>query len=881
MKQGIYIDLNRVRAPALPSDFVLRERLFDQLDAHTDKALTVVCAGAGFGKSCLMAGWLNRISSDYAWIALQEKDNRFDFFLSHVIIAVQQVRPDFGQDLLSLLQASPIPPASYLTTQLKNDLTQFSSPLIIVFDDLHLIKDSEVWNCLQILLTPPVSSLHFYFLSRKSLPLHLAKLRLQDEVFEVDTHALRLDAREMDRFFDLDLSGSMRSFIQTQSEGWIAGLRLFKLHFARGRFSTDLQVLPKQMSHLFDSYFMEEIFSAFSSSCLNSLLKTSILSVFHPRLVDALIGSSDLEECNGRAMIQSLLDANLFLVVLDEKNQWYRFHHLFRDLLEKKAMRIFSKEERKEMHERAAVWYMENQMMDEAFFHAKKAGKMEWIAAWVSDRFFQTLERDQDYLLEDWFSQIPEALVQKIPRLHIVRMWILKDREAFHLLPDLITQFLRLHSAVDEELEGYILFFQGILCFWGGDLEQSARKFESVLNRLLLPKHTGVLGETEVYYATVMQMLGRGDEASQSIKNKLLCKNFSPNYQKKLLGALVFRNLLAGKLDVVLENTYQMKQLNEGAHANPFFAAWSDYILGIVYFYKNKLKKAEYYLSEALKRRYTMDLITPADCFSTQLLVLQAKGDVERVAETVQTFKCFVEERNNSFFQIWFFSVQARLALQNEALSLAEGFFEKIEALDSAQNFLFWAEEPRITYCRLLLSRNTAESLEDVGNLLSGYLERAESTHNVLLQIKIHLLFVIQKIGKKSEALALKHLKAAVVLAMPGEVVQPFFELKDDLYSLLLQIKGRSRRAVFVRHLLDQMVPPRLPHVSKKLTNREMDVIALFEQRLTNQEVADHLSISVATVKRHANSIYQKLKVKNRRQAVLKAVQEGFLRLSS
>jgi len=160
-------------------------------------------------------------------------------------------------------------------------------------------------------------------------------------------------------------------------------------------------------------------------------------------------------------------------------------------------------------------------------------------------------------------------------------------------------------------------------------------------------------------------------------------------------------------------------------------------------------------------------------------------------------------------------------------------------------------------------------------------LERAESTHNVLLQIKIHLLFVIQKIGKKSEALALKHLKAAVVLAMPGEVVQPFFELKDDLYPLLLQIKGRSRRAVFVRHLLDQMVHPRLPHVSKKLTNREMDVIALFEQRLTNQEVADHLSISVATVKRHANSIYQKLKVKNRRQAVLKAVQEGFLRLSS
>jgi LuxR family maltose regulon positive regulatory protein len=271
------------------------------------------------------------------------------------------------------------------------------------------------------------------------------------------------------------------------------------------------------------------------------------------------------------------------------------------------------------------------------------------------------------------------------------------------------------------------------------------------------------------------------------------------------------------------------------------------------------------------------------DGFSAQLLALRAQGKEEAFQVTLQTFREFVQERNRPHFRSWFFSVQTRLALQENNLPQAEQHFQQVELSEDDQNFLFWMEDPRITHCRLLLARNTVQSLEEAAQRLSSYLKKATAHHLALLTIEVRILLALLAQKQNHPEAAIDHLEKAIQLADASGALYLFTEVADDIKTLLPQINPAFQTLELFRDLNQQihssLGKSRPPHVNEKLTNREMDVLVLMEQRLTNQEIASELSISVATIKRHAISIYRKLAAKNRREAVLKAVQEGILLL--
>jgi len=873
---GVGVDFSRLHNPGIPSDFVERSVLFDRLDEGVQKALTLVCAGAGFGKSTLVSGWLKKSAYSFAWVSLQEDHAEPRNFFAHLIAAVQQVEPGFGEGILPLLQISPLPPIHYLSVELKNELGKLPSPFVLVLDDLHLINTASVFEFLQVLLEPPLKSLHLCIISRKRPSFRLSKLWSRGEISEIGSDQLRMTREEMDIFFGGSVGSEVCSVMQERLEGWVAGLRLFKLRISQGRGVEGSLNMEGGTESLFDAYFMEEILEGFSADCLGSLLRISILSQFHPRLVDALVGNSEAGGCDGRVMVEYLLNENLFVVVLDAKNQWYRFHHLFHELLRKELEKVVSPEIEKQLHERAARWYGKQGMIEEALSHAGKAGIVDWAASLVAEQFFKVLEEDNDYILESWLVQLPEGAIQKKPMLEIARMWVLKDREAFHLLPELLESLLKKSPELDGELQAYVLFFQGIVQFWGGLIEPSVQSFRKTLTLLSAPKHSGILGETQVYYATAMQMLGKGDGVEAEIEKRLLCENVPASYRLKLVGALLFRNMFAGNMGKSFFLGNRLKRLCEESN-NLFVLTWTNYVLGNIHLRQNRFEEAQGFFSSALKKRYMMDLSSPADCFSAQLLALQAKGDAEGFQSVLRDFKEFVQEQNNALFRMWFFSVQTRLALQQKDFSRAERFFQQVEFSGDTHNFLFWIENPRITYCRLLISRNTTQSLEEATGLLLGYLENAKATHHVLLEVEVRILLAILEKEKKQESTALEHLELAIKLAAPSDLFYLFTEVGDELEPLFLKTDPKFQSLEFFKELQRQIHPARLPQVSEKLTNREMDVLSLFEQRLTNQEVADELCISVATVKRHAISIYRKLGAKNRRDAVLKAVREGTL----
>jgi LuxR family maltose regulon positive regulatory protein len=895
--KNVCIDLARLHAPSLPGDFIPRAQLFSFLTDNVHKALTLVCAGAGFGKSTLISGWLKSSSFSYAWISLQEDHDDPRIFFTHLIAAVQQAEPEFGVGIMPQLQVSPIPPMNYLAIEFKNEFGKFTEDFVLVMDDLHLVKQSYILKFLQVLLEPPLDHLHLCILSRKEPHLRLSKLRSRNGVNEIVANQLRMTRDEIDSFLDesssVMLDAPVRSLIRERSEGWIAGLRLFKLQLSSGRGTDGIFKMGGEIGHFFESYFMEEILGGFSDICIDSLLKISILPQFHPDLADALVGSIG-ENCSAPELIKRLLDENLFVVIVDDENRWYRFHHLFHELLQKELKKRYSKAERKSLHKKATDWYAENSMIDEALFHAREAGEYDVVALLVASYFHRVLDQDQDYMLENWLAYLPEDLICKIPQLYIIRMWILKDHEAFHVLPEMIEKFVNMHPDIDEELQAQISFFRGIVQFWSGAVAECIKSFEETLSMLPTYLYAGLLGETEVYHATAMQMNGRGEEVEAYLEKRLLIENSPYNYRFKLIGALIFRNILAGKLNIVFPLAHQIKQIDVELERNPFLVAWTDYILGSIYFRQNRLDDAAHYLEKASECRYIMDLVSPVDCFSIQLLVCQARGDNDAYQVVFKQFSEFIKERSTPIFRSWFFSVQTRLALQQNNLIQAEKYFRKVEVFNGDQNFLFWTEDPRITYCRLLIYRNTVDSLDEAFDLLHNYLLTAQSLHHVLLTMEIYILLAVLENKRNNDCIALNHLENAVELAEPCNAIRLFLEVGDEIKPLLKKLCKKSSLSDFIQDMLNQMqsnckkignikdsscsttasVP--LP-VCEKLTNREMDVILLLKDRLTNQEIADKLSISIATVKRHTITIYQKLGAKNRRDAVIKAARDGII----
>ena len=886
---AVCVDLARIQRPSLPGDFVSRNDLLDELDANRDKALIIVCAGAGFGKSTLVSGWLERSQLQYAWVALNEDYDDPRMFLAHLIASVQNTVHDFGESLQPLLQTEPLPPIGYLATELKNEFSRYN--LVLVLDDLHLISNEDVFKIINLLLNPPLEHLQLCIISRIAPALRLTKLRLENEVIEIGVEKLRMTPAEMDYFLDassvVHIKQPVRALIRERSEGWVAGLRLFKLQLALGK-SDGLLNMDGPVGSLFEDYFLEEILSGFDDICLDTLIAMSVPESFTPGLAEAVVGST-AEDCRADKLIKTLVDENLFVIVIDADKRWYRFHHLLYDLLHKELNIRFTKEQQAGIHKRAAVWYGGQGMLSEALAHAKKADDDELLATLVDDNFYGILEKDHDHLLESWLKQVPEDLVSRTPSLLIIRMWILKDREAFHILPDILDQLRLMPKNIDNKLAAEIKFFEGIVQFWGGEIKKASESFRETLGGLPFDKYYGILGETKVYYMTSMQMQGRGDEVEAEIEKTLVRDNLPPYYVLKLFGALLFKNLLSGAFDKVIriaERTRRHVKLTQG---DPFIDAWVDYIMGSVYLRQNRLDKADVCFKSTIKMRYIMDLVSPVDTFAAELFVLKMQGKAELFKKMLATFRDFVQERDNPMFYLWFYSIQTRLALYDKDIKKAEKYFAKITLPEAEHSFLFWFEDPRTTYCRLLLARAGEGDLAEAHRLLCNYLQFSLDSHNVPLQVEFYILLSVSenKLGHKTAAL--DYLKKALVLAEIGNIRQLFIEVADDIRALLQELCGGVEVTGFSSVVLQDLQKEQqaasiringpILHVSEKLTNREMDVITLLEKRLTNQEIANKLSISVATVKRHTVTIYQKLNAKNRREAVIIAVREGILSL--
>ncbi|MCK6629718.1 MAG: hypothetical protein L6R45_31650 [Anaerolineae bacterium] len=402
---------------------VARPHLVARLNKALDDRLTLISAPAGFGKTTLLSEWISHSHHCVAWVSLDAGDNDSIRFWTYGIAALQMLQPDLGQSALTLLQAPQSPALELILTNLLNDITTFPDNFTLVLDDYHVIENPSLHNNLTYLLDHLPPNMHLILTSRADPPLSLARLRARRQLTEIRAADLRFTPEEAAAFLnevmDLNLSAENIAALEKRTEGWIAGLQLAALS-TQGRedVSSFIRAFSGSHRHVL-SYLVEEVLNQCPAGILDFLLQTSILDRLSAPLCNAVTGRSDSHQ-----MLEKIEAANLFLIPLDDVGQWYRYHHLFAEVLQSRLQQT-QPDLRPALHHRASEWHEQSGYLAEAIHHALAAQAFDRVATLVEQIAPAMIQHSEFARLLIWLQTLPEEEVQARPLLTLYHVWVL------------------------------------------------------------------------------------------------------------------------------------------------------------------------------------------------------------------------------------------------------------------------------------------------------------------------------------------------------------------------------------------------------------------------------------------------------------------------
>lgn len=405
----------KMRAPVTRTALVPRPRLFACLAHSREGRLTVVSAGAGCGKTTLVSEWLRNARLPFAWLNLDDGDNDPARFTAYLIATLQGIDATFGQAAQAALHSLPPSTPEAVATSLLNDVASTARPFVLVLDDYHLIHSLPIHHQLAFLVEHLPEQMHLIVISREDPPLPLARLRVSNQALEIRQGDLMFSVAEtadfLRRVMRLDLSSADVATLHRRTEGWVAGLQLAGLslrdcedrhHFVQSFAGSHRYVLD---------YLMEEVLQRQVADVQDFLLRTSVLDRFCAPLCDWIAERND-----SARLLRDLEQTNLFTVPLDEERHWFRFHHLFADLL-RHRLQTSGEHDLEGLHRRASEWYDAKGFDAEAVHHALAARDWGRAAALIGKAYPALLRRGEVATLIGWFRRLPEAVVQASPEL--------------------------------------------------------------------------------------------------------------------------------------------------------------------------------------------------------------------------------------------------------------------------------------------------------------------------------------------------------------------------------------------------------------------------------------------------------------------------------
>ncbi len=492
----------KLHIPAVRGSWVSRPRLLEKLDAGLDARVTLVSAPPGFGKTSLVAEWAGRFSQEEgeprcAWLSLDHDDNDISRFFAHLLAAIRTLEPTVGVRALAILRESPELAAASFVHTLISDLAGGSAlerPMVLVLDDYHSIQAQSIHDTVAGLISQIPSTLHLILIARADPPIQLARLRAQGELAEIRQSDLRFSDQEaalfLNRVMGLELRQEDLVSLETRTEGWIAGLQLAAVALRSSAVETGdrrqfVAAFAGTHRHIAD-YLVEEVLDRQPPDIQEFLLKTSVMDRFCGPLCNAVLfeGKATREAGDSAAILERLEAENLFLVPLDSERCWYRYHHLFRDLLRFRLKREYP-DLVPGLHRRASRWFEAADSIEEAISHALIAEDFDHAASLIEDSAHHLFSNGKMMTLANWLSALPNDVIRARVPLFLAQSWVLlrtgrhKEVEA-----ELLKGPLGFEEAASETELGELAAIHAWIAYLQGEFNRSIEYGAEALHRL-------------------------------------------------------------------------------------------------------------------------------------------------------------------------------------------------------------------------------------------------------------------------------------------------------------------------------------------------------------------------------------------------------------
>ena len=896
----------KLRQPRVRASIVSRARLTERLDAGLNRALTLVSAPVGFGKTTLVSEWLAGPAEGIptAWLSLDEDDNDLARFLAYVVAALSGVQEGMGSAALIMLRSHQPPPTRAVLTSLLNDLAGVSDDLILVLDDYQEIDAPAVHDAVAFLVGNLPTQVHLVIATRSDPPLSLSRLRARDQLAEIRGPDLLFTLEESETFLNrvmgLSVSAGDVAALQSSTEGWIVGLQLVAVSI-QGRQDVASLVATVTGAHRYIvDYLVEEVLSRQPEEIRQFLLRTSILTELSGPLCDVVTGRTD-----SAGVLLRMERDNLFVTPLDEERRWYRYHRLFRDCL---SGRLEAEEpgSASELHRRASQWYERQGLVDEAIGHALLAQDFEAAARLVEEQAPRVLEQGEIVFLLNWANRLPQSVVHARPRLCVLvgaALALGGQLEASEsYLESAEGAIMGVPQPEAQILQGQIAAVRASIASQRADAQRTVEHASHALSRL--PSSERFMRSLAAFNLGDAH-LSTGDvvPASAAFADAVELSLATGSLHMVMVSSayLARTEILRGRLreaEQVCERALKVvaEVAEDPARMIP--------TLGMLYAYMGHLRRemddldgAGGYLGQALElgeQSGYVDALAATYWALAQLRRAQADVQaglamIERGIETVQ------EQR---------LTVMRRLLLAERA--------DLLVALDRLEEAARWAREHRVgeavdvglshereclSLVRLRLARGeTVEALKLLARLLGP--AEAAGRFGVVIEILTLQALALHESGELTPAVS--SLERALALAEPEGYVRTFADQGEPMGRLLRQVAARGIAPRYVARLLaavegsgargqgsgDERVSatplptPDTRHPTpgvELLTAREVEVLRLVAAGAPNQRIAGELTVSVGTVKAHISHILGKIGASNRTEAVARARELGLL----
>jgi LuxR family maltose regulon positive regulatory protein len=879
----------KLHQPRPRTQLVPRFQLLERLRQGMAGALTLVSAPAGFGKTTLISQWLASTRVPVAWLSLEPEDNEPTRFLTYLIAALQRLDPHLGAPALALL--APPQPAELETVLnvLANDLIDWQGEdFVLVLDDYHVVEAPPIHQALTYLVEHLPSQLHLIIATRADPPLPLARLRARGQLSELRVAELRFGPAESEIFLEevmgLQLSPEDVATLQVRTEGWVAGLQLAALSL-QGRDDASSLLGAFSGSHRFVlDYLSEEVLSRQPASVQTFLLSTSVLARLSGLLCDAVTGQAE-----SQAMLEALERANLFVVALDEERRWYRYHHLFADLLRSRLHQTMPALV-PDLHRRASAWYEQHDLIGDALHHARLAPDLDRAMRLVEEHTHELVFGGQTHTVLNWLASLPNELVRTHPRLCLSQALLLlfsghlgealqRLQEAEQAASHFTQAFLNQVTTV----QAYILFFQG-------DLARSVALAQQASDQLA-ERPVQVREATDLIAAHSRLLSGDVRRVEEQRVTRLPSPHsvgrdvFAMEVFVHLTGTLLHARLLGlqGRLRQAAATYEQMVPL-QGAYEGGLFHPGYCFGLGELLYEWNDLDAAEHLLEqgrEVLGGPLTLAADAIAQGYASLARLYQARNNTTSSLAVLEAFLVLADTRQFAPAQLAFVrAVRARLELMRGNLAAAVRWADA-SSFSVEDDPYFPREREYLTFVRVRIAQGREDPsvpfLSQALRLLERLLSDAEAKTRTDSVIEILLLqaLAFSALGKGTKALAV--LERVLTQAEPQGYIRLFVDEGEPIVTLLRQAYTGRITPDYVATLLSAAEAPNLPALTpagsllEPLTEREREVLRLLVAGLSNQAISQELIVTVGTVKRHLNSIYGKLAVQSRTQAAARA----------